>query len=110
MLASEHDNKEDAMKIGHAIDSNGFWTGDVLTDSEETPDVTVLCPDGFHKPKWNGSAWIEGLTQSEIDEIVNRPTPKTPEQKEIEKLKSDNTGLNDQLIGLWETLLTAGVL
>lgn len=98
------------MKIGHTIDSNGFWTGDVLDDSKITPDVTVICPDGFYKAHWNGSAWVEGLTQAEIDEINSRPPVKTPEQKELDKLKADNANLNDQLIGLWETLLTAGVL
>jgi hypothetical protein len=62
------------MKIGHTIDSNGFLTGDILEDSEIAPQVTVICPDGFHKPKWNGSAWVEGLTQAEIDAINNAPT------------------------------------
>jgi hypothetical protein len=69
------------MKIGHTIDSNGFLTGDILEDSGITPDVTVLCPDGFYTPKWNGTAWVEGLTQAEIDAIINAPkTPSTEER------------------------------
>jgi hypothetical protein len=69
------------MKIGHTIDSNGYLTGDVLEDNEITPDVTVLCPDGFYKPKWDGFAWVEGLTQMELDEIHNRSVPESDAQK-----------------------------
>lgn len=69
------------MKIGHTIDSNGFLTGDVLEDSGETPDVTVICPDGFNKPHWNGTQWGEGLTQQEIDAIQNAPTVPSPHQQ-----------------------------
>jgi hypothetical protein len=69
------------MKIGHTIDNNGFYTGDVLSESGLTPPVTVLCPNGFYKPKWNGSAWVEGLTQTEIDAITNVvPIPSLQEQ------------------------------
>jgi hypothetical protein len=70
------------MKIGHTIDTNGFLTGDVLEG--ETPDVTVMCPNGFYKPKWNGTAWVDGLTQAEIDAIKNAPVPPS----EIDELKS----------------------
>lgn len=69
------------MKIGHTIDSNGFLTGDILDDSGITPDVTALCPDGFHKPKWNGSVWVEGMTQAEIDAIQNAPSTPSLQQQ-----------------------------
>lgn len=69
------------MKIGHTIDANGFLTGDVLEGSNITPNVTVICPDGFYKPKWNGTAWVEGLTQSEIDAVRNQPQPPTQEER-----------------------------
>lgn len=83
------------MKIGHSIDSNGYLTGDILEDSGIEPQVTVLCPDGFYKPKWNGSAWMEGLTQSEIDAIKNAPKPKT----ELELLREENDSLQKQVAG-----------
>jgi len=65
---------------------NGFFVEDViLKDEEYTPIdcIETLCPDGFYKPKWNGIAWVEGLSQSEIDIIKNVPIPKT----ELEILK-----------------------
>lgn len=98
------------MKIGHTIDSQGFLTGDVLDGSDVDPTVTLICPDGFYKPKWNGSEWIEGLTQAEIDVLKDAPPEKTTEQKTIDKLTTDNELLNLKIIDLWETLLNAGVL
>lgn len=51
-------------------------------------------------------------TQEELDEewAARPPAPKTPEQKEIEKLKADKEELNLKIIDLWETLIDAGVL
>lgn len=68
------------MIIGHTIDGNGFYTGDVLADSGIVPNVLTRCPNGFYKPKWNGIAWVEGLTQQEIDDLKN--TPVTPSVEE----------------------------
>lgn len=98
------------MKIGHTIDSNGFYTGDVLSDSEETPDVAVFCPDGFYKPKWNGSAWVEGITAQEIHDILNRPVVETADQKEIDQLRAQLSQQNDQNTAFMEFVLsTMGV-
>lgn len=69
------------MKIGHTIDSDGFLLEDILEGSGITPDVTALCPDGFYKPKWNGGAWIEGLTQQEIDDLKNAPVTPSVEER-----------------------------
>lgn len=80
------------MKIGHKIDSNGFLVEDILDESGITPDVTVICPDGFYKPKWSGTAWVEGLTQEEIDAIRNAPKPKT----ELELLREENDALKQR--------------
>lgn len=77
------------MKIGHKIDESGFWTGDVLDGSGVTPHVTVICPDGFHKPKWNGSQWVEGLTAAELEARKN--APKAPFlTDEVAALKKQN--------------------
>lgn len=83
------------MKIGHLIDGSGFLTEDVLAGSGIDPDVTVLCPDGFYKPKWNRTAWVEGLTQAEVDAIVNTPTLKTPDQLRIEQLETQLAAQNE---------------
>lgn len=69
------------MVIGHTIDENGFYTGDVLEDSDITPDVLIRCPNGLYKPKWNGIAWIEGLTQQEIDDLNNVPVEPSIEDR-----------------------------
>lgn len=86
------------MKKVIQIDADGFFVEDViLQDSEKTPTdcVEVEVPQGLFHPKWNGTAWIEGLTQEEIDSIRNRPIPLTNEQilgqsiseKEIDGIK-----------------------
>lgn len=81
------------------IDSNGFFLEDVLLDDEEiipSNCVEIQCPDGFYKPKWTGSEWIEGLTKEEIDTIKNQPQPKTEE----EKLRIRISALEDALMQL----------
>lgn len=83
------------MKIGHTIDLNGFLTGDVLEGSGILPDVTVACPDGFYKPKWNGNSWVEGLTQAEIDASKNVPKPPTEEQR----IKATEDWILEQMMG-----------
>jgi hypothetical protein len=57
------------MKIGVAVDTNGFYVTDVLEGmalDEGMTLVTVPCPDGFYKPKWDGSAWVEGKSSDDI--------------------------------------------
>lgn len=54
------------------IDDNGFFIEDVILErGGDTPIdcIEVECPDGFYKPRWNGSMWIEGLTPQEIEEL-----------------------------------------
>jgi hypothetical protein len=64
------------MKKVLKVDNQGFFMEDViLQDGEATPIdcIETQCHDGFYKPKWDGTAWIEGLTQAEIDTIKNAP-------------------------------------
>ena len=65
------------------IDENGLFVKDDFV--EELTDLTIEtpCPEGFYKPKWDGTEWIEGLTETEITAIKNTPI----EQTEIEKLQ-----------------------
>jgi hypothetical protein len=61
------------MKKVIKIDASGLFVEDVLiADDAETPSdcIDSVCPDGFYRPKWNGSQWVEGLTQAEIDAII----------------------------------------
>lgn len=77
------------------IDNNGFFIEDViLQDKEITPSncVEAQCNEGFYKPKWNGSTWMEGLTQTEIDAIKNKPIQ--PSQLELLQKAVDDLILN----------------
>ena len=67
------------MKKWIRIDENGFFVEDVLFDDGVIVDediVTTPVPEGSHRPRWNGTGWVEGLTQQELDAIKNRPKPK----------------------------------
>ncbi len=44
-------------------------------DIIETP-----CLITYHLPKWNGTEWVEGLSQAEIDLIKNQPQAPTQEE------------------------------
>lgn len=32
--------------------------------------VTTLCPGGFYTPRWDGTQWVEGKPQAELDETI----------------------------------------
>ncbi|WP_346235743.1 hypothetical protein MKY04_09380 [Lysinibacillus telephonicus] len=96
------------MKKCLKIDENKFlvqgediWIG----DDEEVPagytDIDLPRDSegnqlGFYRAKLNGSEWEEGLTQEEIDAIVNAPTEPT----ELEKLQQENEQLKASVIEL----------
>lgn len=54
----------------------------------------------FHKPKWNGAAWIEGATQEEIDELT-KVVPSPPTEMEIlkQRLEGMESALVDLILG-----------
>ena len=62
------------MKKAIRIDGDGLFIEDVLlNDIEDLPNdcITIQCENGFYTPKWDGEKWIEGKSQSEIDQINN---------------------------------------
>ena len=71
------------MKYVRLIDDKGLFIEDTFVEELTEFTVETLCTEGFYKPKWNGTKWIEGLTQTEINAIKNVVTPKT----EIEELQ-----------------------
>lgn len=95
------------MKKVLRTDNNGYFIEDVILEvNEETPNdcIETLCPEGFYKPKWNGTEWVEGLTQIEIDALNNIPKKLTTDEalsKEVANLRiSDmkkNTIINSTL-------------
>ena len=84
------------------IDENGYFLEDVILDSipmiDELPDpsyIEVEVPQGFYLPKWNGSEWVEGMAQSEIDLLKNVPTEPT----EAERLTALETAMLEMIMG-----------
>lgn len=80
------------------IDSSGFYIEPVILNDESTPSncVEVVPPQGLYKLKWNGSSWVEGATQDEINAAKN-PPPIVDETKK-------------QLADLTLTLMMNGVI
>ena len=86
------------MREVYRIDEQGFITDPVLVqDGEEVEEglVDVRVPDGFYKPRFNGSQWEEGLTPEEIENLTNVYTPLT----EVERLTEAETMINILLMG-----------
>ena len=75
------------MKFVRIINENGIFINEDFVEELTPTTIETICSGGFYKPKWDGSKWVEGLTQAEIDVIVNTVKPKT----EIEEL-------NDQIV------------
>lgn len=68
------------------IDLDGFFVEDAFVEELTERTIPTPCPSGFYKPKWNGTAWIEGATQAEIDAMQTVPEP--TQQERIEALES----------------------
>ncbi len=87
------------MRLVLRIDEQGFFVEDViLKEGEEVPADCVenTVPQGLYRPRWNGSEWVEGLIQEEIDAISNQPTEPTElevAQQEISTLKEEKDSL-----------------
>lgn len=98
------------MRKIYKIDVEGFLVfGEeiFINEDDETPEGYVsiyldTSEQGYFKPRWNGTEWIEGATQAEIDEIINAPTEPTLEEKfaqleqENKLLKAQNAALVEQ--------------
>jgi len=87
------------------IDDKGYFVEDVILDNiptiadaewNELSDGHYIknpCPEGFYKPKWNGTGWVEGLTAEEIETILSVMPTQTTE----ERLEELAVGVNDAL-------------
>jgi hypothetical protein len=61
------------MRVVSKIDAGGLYTEDVLLeDGQALPSSCVeeRPSEGFHRPKWDGSSWIEGKPTAEILEAA----------------------------------------
>ena len=83
------------MREAYKVDEQGFYIEPVLVQGNEVARglIDVRIPEGFHKPKFNGTSWIEGITQAELDVINNMPKVKS-ESEQIAELQS----IVDQLL------------
>lgn len=75
------------------VDSDGVYIEPVIIeDEDETPSdcIETPCPDGFYKPKWSGSEWVEGLTQSEID-VIKASEPTNIRAEAVAEMESATT-------------------
>jgi hypothetical protein len=43
--------------------------------------IDVECPAGFYRPKWSGTAWVEGLTPEEV--ATRQPVPQPDPDAEL---------------------------
>lgn len=79
--------------------------GESLVDCDCAPNMKVHTDaDGFVKPKWNGTEWVEGATDTEIAEW-NEEHPALevePEPTEMEILQDEVTALQLALCDQYE--------
>lgn len=100
------------------VDADGFFVEDVIVDtSQEVPEnyISKPVPEGLYKPQWTGEEWVEGLSQDELEKILNAPRPVGPYEAigdqlvdlELENclLKQQNEFLGSQLVELELRLL-----
>lgn len=57
----------------------------IIKDEDEVPENYILAYEygGFHHPRWDGTQWIEGLTQKEINEL-GKPQATEPSFEELQ--------------------------
>lgn len=118
----------DQLVTAYHYDTNGYWDGSVLIPDGApllAQETTVVPYDkdgrGMYKPKFDTTqnAWVETLTQEEID-ALNKPAPAKPtaEQQMISllgqqvaktnaenvQIKQDNTQLKQMVSMLGQTV------
>jgi hypothetical protein len=65
------------------IDGEGFFVEPVIIDEKDpvSPDlIEIPVPEGFYKPRWDGTQWVEGLTPEEIEELKRLHQPQPSEE------------------------------
>lgn len=74
-----------------------FEDGKMITDFGDKVMVIVSLPQPLYiiKPRFNGTEWVEGATQQEIDEATKvEPIPPSETEQTIELLKKQNQALS----------------
>lgn len=84
------------------IDNEGYFLGDVILKNKDiipSDCIETHCQDGLYKPKWNGIEWVEGLSNEEINKLINTPVDKSEIEILIENQKLIQKALDDILLG-----------
>lgn len=63
------------------IDENGLFIEDSFVSELTEFTIEMPCPSGLYLPKWNGTEWIEGMAQEEIDSLTNAIQEPTLEER-----------------------------
>lgn len=80
----------------YEIDSNGFIieifvaeveNGEILEEDKQN-FISTDPPHGLYKAKWNGTKWIEGATQEEIDELTKQQPSVPTLQERVDMLEN----------------------
>jgi hypothetical protein len=91
-------DEESSMKFVRIIDTNGLFVEDAFADELTELTIETPCPAGFYRPRWDGTAWVEGLTQAEIDAIKSGVTPTEPTLEErVTAVETEQTAIIDTL-------------
>ena len=65
-----------------------FLRDDFVTDSNTEIALEVNPAQGLYRPKWNGTKWIEAMSQEEIDAMQGQTaTPEPSIDERVEKLE-----------------------
>lgn len=70
------------MKFVRLIDESGMFIEDIFVEELTEFTIETPCPGGSYHPKWNGTEWVEGLTQEEIQAIKDSALPTEPTLEE----------------------------
>ena len=63
------------------IDEQGLFIEDAFVEDLTEFTIETPCPSGFYRPRWNGTEWVEGLSEEEIAELT-KPVPQEPTVEE----------------------------
>jgi len=83
-----------------------FLRDDFTFDEETEIGLDVAPAQGFYHPKWNGTEWVEGLSEEEISELKK---PQPIELSLEERLESIQTQ-NELALAELAELISGGVL
>lgn len=92
------------------IDANGFYVEPVIVNSNDKLNADLIVepvPPGFFSPKWDGTAWVEGLTPAELQRRIDEALAQAGDDLSLpekvyeldQKLKQTQQALNAMMFG-----------